>query len=210
MKRCLLHIIKSLLLILSMAISGSAVAQHPSNPRYGPYDTLLVPAMPYEGDTISYQELPCVYVYTRMPKHVAARIKEWNRLRNAVYVTYPYAQKASVIINEINKKLEGVTDTKERKKIIKERERELRKEFTKPLTDLSIYQGKVLMKLINRKTNNTCFEIIKEYKGSFAAGVYQTVAFFFETSLKQTYDGLGADSNIEKLAQEVERMYGVM
>jgi hypothetical protein len=62
----------------------------------------------------------------------------------------------------------------------KPREAELRKEFTDPLTNLSIYQGKVLMKLINRETGNNCYNIIKEYKGGFTARFYQTVAFFLQ------------------------------
>jgi hypothetical protein len=52
----------------------------------------------------------------------------------------------------------------------------LRKEFTDKLTNLSIYQGKVLMKLINRQTGNNCYEIVDEYKGSFNAALYQTIA----------------------------------
>ena len=98
-------------------------------------------------------------------------------------------------------------EKEDRKAYIKTREKELRKEFTEPLTNLSIYQGKVLMKLINRQTGNNCYEIIKEYKGGVTARVYQTVAFFFSTSLKQPYDAHGDDKEIESIVQEVERMY---
>ena len=76
------------------------------------------------------------------------------------------------------------------------------------LTDLSIYQGKVLMKLINRETGNNCYEIIKEYKGGFNARLYQTVAFFFNSNLKQSYDPRKDDALIEKFVREVQRMYG--
>ena len=75
----------------------------------------------------------------------------------------------------------------------KTREKELKKEFTEPLTNLSIYQGKILMKLINRETGNNCYEIIKEYKGGLTARFYQTVAFFFDGDLKQPYDPGGND-----------------
>ena len=85
----------------------------------------------------------------------------------------------------------------------------MRNEFTSPLTNLSIYQGKVLMKLINRETGNNCYEIIREYKGGLTAGLYQTIAFFFSTSLKQPYDKNGEDYEIEKIVQEVERLYGI-
>jgi hypothetical protein len=134
---------------------------------------------------------------------------EWTRLRNAVYVTYPYAKAAGKIMNEINARLAGVSNKSERKKIIRSREKELRKEFTDKLTQLSIYQGKILMKLIYRETGNNCYEIIQEYKGSLTATVYQTVAFFFGTSLKQNYDPNGNDRDIETIVRDLERMYGL-
>ena len=115
------------------------------------------------------------------------RYEKWTRLRNAVYVTYPYARKAGLIINDINKKMEGMPES-QHKAYIQSREKELKKEFTAPLTNLSVYQGRVLMKLINRQTGNNCYNIIKEYKGGFTAGFWQTVAFFFGSSLKQAYD----------------------
>ncbi|MET0244383.1 MAG: DUF4294 domain-containing protein, partial [Flavitalea sp.] len=131
----------------------------------------------------------------------------YNRLRNAVYVCYPYARRASLILNDINKHLESIPEKSDRRKYIKSREKELKKEFSDPLTNLSIYQGKVLMKLINRQTGNNCYEIIKEYKGGVTARVYQTVAFFYNSSLKQEYDAAGKDSEIEKIVLEVEKMY---
>ena len=85
---------------------------------------------------------------------------------------------------------------------------DLKKEFTEPLSNLSVYQGKILMKLINRETGNNCYEIIKEYKGGFNARLYQTVAFFFNSNLKQSYDALKDDAVIEKLVKEVQRMHG--
>ena len=110
-------------------------------------------------------------------------------------------------MNEINDKLVGVDDKKKRKAIIKEREAELRKDFEKPITDLSVYQGKVLMKLINRETGNNCYEIIKEYKGGVSARFYQTIAFFFDSNLKQSYNETKEDAMIEGFVQEVQRRY---
>ena len=64
------------------------------------------------------------------------------------------------------------------------------------------------MKLINRETGNNCYEIIKEYKGGVTARLYQTVAFFFDSNLKQTYDADADDATIENIVKEVQRMYG--
>jgi hypothetical protein len=71
-----------------------------------------------------------------------------------------------------------------------------------------VFQGKVLMKLINRETGNNCYEIIKEYQGGLTARFYQTVAFFFNSNLKQPYDAQHDDLVIERLVKEVQRMYG--
>jgi hypothetical protein len=172
-------------------------------------DTILSYAMIYNGDTIEAKTLVDINFYSRLTQAQRDNQAKWNRLRNAVYVTYPYARRAGMVINDINRKLVAISIEKDRKLYIKTREKELRKEFTTPLTNLSIYQGKVLMKLINRETGNNCFEIIREYKGGLTAGLYQTVAFFFSTSLKQPYDKNGEDYEIEKIVQEVERLYGI-
>ena len=189
--------------ILGLNISQKAQAQR------GTYDTIKVHAyITPEGDTIPMSYLAGVEVFTRLTPQLRRYWAEWTRLRNAIYVTYPYAISASRIMNDINAKLVGINDRKKRKQIIKSREKELRKEFTDKLTNLSIYQGKVLMKLINRQTGNNCYEIVDEYKGSFNAALYQTVAILFGTSLKQGYDALNKDKDMEKIVQDVERMYG--
>ena len=161
-----------------------------------------------EGDTIPMSYLPPVEVYTKLSREARKYWAEWTRLRNAVYVTYPYAIAASRVMNEINAKLVGVTDRKQRKKIIRSREKDLRKEFADKLTQLSVYQGKILMKLIYRQTGNNCYEIIDEYKGSFTAAFYQTIALIFGSNLKQTYDARGKDVDMEKIVNDIERMYG--
>ena len=174
----------------------------------GPKDTILTAAVIYNGDTIEAKTLADVSVMTRLTQSQLNAIAKWTRLRNAVYVTYPYARRAGAVLNDINAKLTNITDKSARKDYIKSREKELKKEFTDPLTNLSVYQGKVLMKLINRETGNNCYEIIKEHKGGLTARFYQTVAFFFNSSLKQPYDPKGDDLEIEKIVLEVQRMYG--
>jgi hypothetical protein len=172
------------------------------------YDTLRMEAIFYNGDTIPCSILSNIYVYSTLTEAQKEAIAKYNRLKNAVYVTYPYARKAGVILNEINAKLIGVEENNARRKIINSREKDLKREFTTPLTNLSIYQGKVLMKLINRETGNNCYDIIKEYKGGLTARVYQTVAFFFSSSLKQPYNPSNDDLVIERIVLEVQRLYG--
>jgi hypothetical protein len=176
-------------------------------PVFGPYDTIIVSAQVYDHELLSAKTMPYTWVSAPMTPEGRRRLAEWTRLRNAVYVTYPYARKAGVIINEMNAKMALLGTDKERKAYLASREKDLRKQFTEPLEDMSIYQGKILMKLINRQTGNNCYEIIKEYKGGFSARFYQTVAFFFSSNLKQPYDPKGDDQAIETIVQEIERMY---
>ena len=175
----------------------------------GIYDTLLTAAVIYNGDTIEAKTLENVLLVCKLTDEQLKSKAKYNRLRNAVYVTYPYARRAGVVMNDINAKLSNIYEKDKRKKYINSRETELKKEFTKPLMDLAVNQGKVLMKLINRETNNNCYEIIKEYKGGLTARFYQTIAFFFNSSLKQPYNPKdGDDAAIEKFVKEVQRMYG--
>ena len=172
----------------------------------GVMDTLITSAIIYEGDTLEAKTLAGVYIYSYR-SNITAKAK-WTRLRNAVYVTYPYAKRASVFLNDINAHITGHPDKAFVSKYINSREKELKKEFTDPITNLSVYQGKVLMKLINRETGNNCYNILKEFKGGVAARFWQTIAFFFGSNLKQPYDPKGEDVEIEIIVKEVKRMYG--
>lgn len=173
--------------------------------KWGPNDTIMVDAIWYRQEMQSYKEEGMVWVSKLPPKKLEKLIAEWTRLRNAVYVTYPYARVAGHTINDINAKLSAVKSKKERKEYIKSREKELKKAFSEPLSNLSVYQGRVLMKLINRQTGNNCYEIIKEYKGGMNARLYQTVAFFFGSNLKQKWDlSDKTDRQIENFVNEID------
>ena len=176
--------------------------------KSGVNDTLKTEAIIYEGDTLEMKTLEFAFAYAKLTAAQVRANAKYNRLRNAVYVTYPYARRAGAVMNDINEKLANVKSKEDRKHYIKSREKELKKEFSDPLTNLSVYQGKVLMKLINRETGNNCYEIIKEYKGGVTARLYQTVAFFFDSNLKQSYDADTDDATIEHIVKEVQRMYG--
>ena len=202
----MVNLFKPLLLLLFFCTLLSVQKTH--GQQTGLHDTIQTQAIVYDGDTMELKTLEFVFVYAKLSAAQAKANAQYNRLRNAVYVTYPYARRAGAVMNDINAKLMAVKEKEDRKKYIKTREKELKKEFNDPLTNLSVYQGKVLMKLINRETGNNCYEIIKEYKGGVTARLYQTVAFFFDSNLKQSYDADTNDATIERIVKEVQRMYG--
>lgn len=215
-----------LLLVLATMTSSRALSQTPSpapepivdstewalqymkeqRKKWGPNDTIILPAIWYHHEIVNYKEMEMAWVSNLSPEKLKKYIEEWTRLRNAVYVTYPYARIAGSTINDINSNLASVSSKKERKAYIKSREKELKKQFSDPLSNLSVYQGKILMKLINRQTGNNCYEIIKEYKGGLNARFYQTVAFFVGGNLKQDWDLVKnkLDKDIENIVKEID------
>ncbi len=196
------HIILTMLVVVLTSFALSAQER-------GPLDTVRVYAyITPEGDTIPESILPPVEVIGKLTGKWKRHWAEWTRLRNAVYVTYPYAIAASKVMNEINARLVNVSDKQKRRAIIKSREKELKREFADKLTKLSVYQGKVLMKLIYRQTGNNCYEIIQEYKGGFNAAFWQTIAVVFGSNLKQNYDPYSKDRDMETIVRDVEVMYG--
>jgi len=202
------------ILVITLVIAGSAFSQidtsmGPPPPidkkKWGPKDTIITQAIYYQSEWMPYKELEMAWVSNMPEKKLAKYIEEWTRLRNAVYVTYPYARTAGNLMNDINANLKNYTVKKERKQYLKTREKELKKQFGDPISMLSVYQGKVLMKLINRQTGNNCYEIVKEYRGWLTASLYQTVAFFFGSSLKQDWDlKEKVDRQIENIVKEID------
>jgi hypothetical protein len=199
----------AVLAIIGVAVSPALGQTAPDSiplPQLGPNDTIPVPAQIIEKEYVPAQTLEWYWVQAPYPKHLLKKRQEWTRLRNAVYVTYPYARRAGAIMNDINAHIVNLPED-QKKTYIKSREKELKKQFAEPLSELSIYQGKVLMKLINRQTGNNCYNIIKEYKGGFTARTWQTVAFFFGSNLKQPYNANGDEHEMEEIVLEVERMH---
>ena len=195
-------ILLSLVLILALSTLNAKA-------QYAGRDTLQVYAFIVDGDTIPGGRMYDVLVTTKMHAKWKKYWAEWTRLRNAVYVTYPYAKAAGKVMNEVNAELVKVSDKKRRRAIIQIREKDLKREFTDKLTNLSVYQGKVLMKLIHRETGNNCYNLIQEYKGGFSAGFWQTIAVIVGSNLKQNYEPSEKDRDIEMIVQDVERMYGI-
>ena len=201
--------IKHTVIFSLVFVLGFSVQSNKLSAQISKNDTLQVYAFVVDGDTIPGGWLIEADVTAKMPEKWKNYWKEWTRLRNAVYVTYPYAKAAGKVFNVVNSELTNVTDKKQRKAIIKSHEKELKKEFADKITNLSVYQGKVLMKLIYRETGNNCYELIHEYKGGFTAGFWQTIAIIFGSNLKQNYDPVVKDKAMESIVQDVERMYGV-
>ena len=168
-----------------------------------PVKGVLVRTTVYEGDTIPYVSLPVVNCYTgRVFKNRRQQVA-WDRIKYNVKKVYPYAILAAAKLREYDRILAGIPEG-ERAKYTKIAEKQLKDEFGEELKNLSMSQGRMLIKLIDRETNKTTYDIVKDMRGSFSAFMWQGVALMFNSSLKAEYDGGGDDKAIEEAIRLVE------
>lgn len=155
------------------------------------------------NDSIRHIELPEVEV-VKMTRKQRREYKRMERLEYNVRKAYPYARIAAEKVAEIEKKIAKTKNKAEQERIIKKEYKELMSTFKKPLMKLTISQGKILIRLVYRETNNTSFAHIKEYKGSFNAYFWQSLALLFGNNLKSVYDPKGEDNEIEEIVRKIE------
>jgi len=117
-----------------------------------------------------------------------ADLDNYRRLRYNVMKVLPYARFAGKRYRKLQRDLAVTADKHEQKKLIDGCETEIKNLFNKEIKDLTISQGEVLIKLIDRETGNTSYAMVKDMKGGFKAFVYQSVAKLFGHDLKETYD----------------------
>ena len=154
------------------------------------------------GDTTYLDKLPPIYIIGRGK---ARSEKQWRAYYKLVWRfarVYPYAQASGQLIKQVDSTL----NAEHYRGLKKERyidavQKQLFRDFEKPMRNMSIQQGALLLKLINRETGLTPYIIIKDYKNRVAAGFWEAVAKLFDNSLKTGYDPTGADATIEELVQ---------
>jgi hypothetical protein len=127
-----------------------------------------------------------------------------NKLRSDIYEVYPYAIAAAALLKDVNATLDKIPDRRDRKKYLKSTDRQLDELFKKQLKNLSVDQGHILIKLIDRQTGQNCYSIIKELKGGFSAVVWQSVGLVFNNNLNRDYDPDGNDKEIEGIVRDLE------
>lgn len=152
-----------------------------------------------DGDTLPHINLKEVAVVPPYRFKNKRQVKRYSRLVRNVKKTLPYARMAAAKLERINNEMAAIQGEKARKKYLKEAEKELFEEFEQPLRKLTFSQGRMLIKLIDRETGDTSYNLIKEYKGGFSAFFWQSVARIFGSNLKSEYDEVGDDKMIEHI-----------
>lgn len=156
-------------------------------------------------DTIPVIALDEVQIYSfKIPKTRKAK-KKLTRLIKNVKKVYPWARLAGIQLRKYDKMLVEAKNDKQRRKIMKEAEKEINNKYGGSLKKLTFSQGRILIKLIDRETGNTSYSLVQELRGNFTAFFYQAFARIWGYNLKIKYDPEGADKNIETIVRMIER-----
>jgi hypothetical protein len=131
--------------------------------------------------------------------------RKWNRLKRDVAKVYPYSKMAGNKLKLYNEQMKGKTE-KERKALLKQAESEIKGEFEDDIRDMTLNQGRILIKLIDRETGNNSFGLVKDLRGTFQAVFWQSVARIFSVNLKSNYnpDTDSEDRMIEDIITSIE------
>ncbi|MBE6341359.1 MAG: DUF4294 domain-containing protein [Bacteroidales bacterium] len=157
-----------------------------------------------DGDTLPHVHIQEIRCYGKMRRKTKREIARYNKLVRNVKKTLPYARIAAARITIINDSLSHISDPKARKKYLDEQEKKLFAEFEQPLRHLTISQGRVLIKLIDRETGDTSYELIRSMRGRFSAFLWQGVARLFGSNLKAEYEAKGEDKEIERIVWMID------
>ncbi len=190
-----------LIVALVLCVVGEAEAQRSRTPRSVPYSR-------YGGGYIAGTEVDHITGDTAYVVQLSdiiefksiGDIKRHKRLIRNVKAVYPYAVDARNLFRELTAQLDTITSEKERNRITKALEKELIRRYTPVLEKMTYSQGKILIRLIDRETERTSYQILEEFRGKFAAKFWNTIARIFRANLKQEYDPTqGEDKLIEQI-----------
>lgn len=182
-------------LLLTILSNESVLAQV----EFGKNDTLMVQAVVVDGDTIPFAYLPMVNIYSqRIFKSKRAQVK-YTKLRRDVIKVWPYAKLAGEKFKQLEKELAMTNDKRVQKALVEKTEKEIMQKFEAELKKLTVTQGKILIKLIDRQTGNTSYRVLQDLKGNLNAFFWQSLARLFGSNLKSHYDPYGEDAEIEKI-----------
>ena len=185
------------ILLLALLLALPATAQDDKGRAY------IVGAAEHKGEIIPHISLPTVYIFTPLVFRNRSERQRFDRLVYDVKKTLPLATEIRKIIIETYETLQILPDEKAQKKHIEKLEKELKEVYTPKMKKLSLRQGKLLIKLVDRQCDQNAYQLIRLFMGSFKAAFYQSFASLFGASLKKSYDPFGEDSLTERVVIQV-------
>ncbi|MDD7591297.1 MAG: DUF4294 domain-containing protein [Candidatus Onthomorpha sp.] len=186
-----------IIVILLLAVSAAKAQQGGGIVMFGTV---------YQGDTIPMQYLDVVTISGYVCPLSEAEKRKYKKLIKNVKVVYPYAKQAGKLLDRYTIVLQQAKNDSQRKKIMKQAEKEIENKFGPSLKKLNRSQGKILIRLIDRETGSDSYALVKELRGSFRAAFYQTLGKLFGYNLRTKYDpeNNSEDRIIERIIYGIE------
>lgn len=180
----------------------AAVTVEQVRPKISPKQEGVMEFIVEGNDTIYIDQIRASKVYSRLPKMKGREWRQYYRLVHNFSKAYPYALVAKKLVVEADSviaadNLKGV----KREKYINKVQKELFSVFESQMRSLTVSQGALIMKLVDREVGKSSYNIIKGYKSGVTAGFWQGIAKMFGTDLKKPYDPEGEDAATEELVQ---------
>lgn len=158
-----------------------------------------------DGDTVAVVRLGEVRVFGRFRSK--RQQQRWTRYIYNVKRALPYARLLAQELRAINDSLAAMTTEREREEFLDRKETELFRRYENPLKHLTVSQGRILIKLVDRETGSTSYELIRLLKGRFKAFWWQGIAHLFGSNLKAEFDPEGEDKYLETVVTLIDQGY---
>lgn len=197
-------VMRKLLLFLLLAFPGFYALKSQDTIRYEKGNIVLYGII-LDGDTLLMSSIDEVYIFPRRRFSSEWDYRKYQRLIRNVKKAYPYARLAKTKFDEVNAHFATLKSEKAKKAYIKQVEKEIKDQFEDELKKLTITQGRILIKLIDREVGETSYDLVKELRGSFSAFFWQTVARLFGSNLKNRFDAEGEDKLMNEIVIMIER-----
>ena len=187
---------------MSSFLHGQDTIVNPSDTTQG--STYLLNKVTRDGETLPEIEIKEVSI--RSKKSVSSKFQAWRfeRLIYNIKRVYPYAIMVRERLESVNYELQFIESERDRKEYINQLEKNIFAEYEDDMRDMTITQGRLLIKLIDRETSNTSYELLQSYKSNFSAAFWQGIARIFGTNLKEEYDATGDDLIIEFIIVQID------
>jgi len=167
-------------------------------------DTSTVRVAVEGADTMLVYMLPPVLVEATATGQAKRNAERADRLTRYVQKVYPYAQLTAKLLSEYDHDLAGISRETDKELYMKLAEVELRAEFEQEIKEMTMTQGRILVKLIDRETGHTSYDLVRQLRGSFQAWMWQGIAKLFGQDLKGEYDPQGDDRLVESVVRRIE------
>lgn len=164
----------------------------------------VVMAQVVDGDTIPVIELKQLVVYPKKEFRNAWEARKWEKLVRNIKKVYPYAKLAGMKFRLCELQMQNAKTEREKKALLKQAEKDIKENYGDELKKLNFTQGKILLKLIDRETGNTSYVLLQELRGKLMAFFWQGLARVFGYNLKESYDPMGKDRDIEQIVVMIE------